>query len=199
MCAIRVKTVKVLFDHIEEKLNELRFFLEALEEAHGKHLEHVKTLRRPFEGEGRRYVRHFQYCLSAYLSAHRAVRYYVIRISGRVSGTREWRAAIDKNIVLEALHHLRDVEIHDETVNLATTVRMTDIQSNPTIYLSGLMLDDRSLAAIKRVATHPESLEYLTSRSVIEICREGVSTLERVVQEGRDLHYLDPQPLSGYS
>lgn len=189
---------RIFFDHIEEKMNELRFFHKALEETHERHLAHVRTLRRPFDDQGKPIARYFQYFLSAYLSAHRAVRYYVTRVSGKVALAKEWRAGIDCNVALRALHHLRDVEVHDETLNMSSSVRLTEMQTNPLLHASGLMLDERSLRGIKRLANHPELLEYLTSKSVIEIARDGVDHLEQIVSEGRQRGYLAPQPLSGY-
>lgn len=186
----------ILFDHIKEKLNEVRFFQKALETMHDVHLEHISRSMRPFDEKGKPIARAFQYQLSALLSAHRAVRYYIIMVSKRVAGTKGWRDQVDDNVVLEAFHHLRDVDIHDETLNIASRITLRNLQGTPEVRLSGLILDERSLKGIKRLARQPEALKYLMSKNIIEIVREGVTELERIVAEGRALGYLAPQRLS---
>ncbi|HEY1728284.1 MAG TPA: hypothetical protein VGG22_07925 [Candidatus Baltobacteraceae bacterium] len=180
-----------LFDHVEEKINESKYFLQAMDLLRAKHVEHVRSLRRPFEGEGRAFVKMFQYNFSAYLSAHRTTRYYVNRVSGKIQGTAEWRRAIDADMTLEALHHLRDADIHDETLNVGMTMSIRQGQFS----FSGLHLHERALAANSRIAKRPEILRYLLSKSIIDIATEGLKSLESVVEDGRRRGFLKPQPL----
>lgn len=186
----------MLFDHIEEKLNEVKYFLNKLEVTHDEHARHVRSaMRRPFEGEGKSIAGAFQYNFSAYLSAHRATRYYITRVSGKVENTAQWRADIDRRPALDALHHLRDIDIHDQTLNMAmtTTVRMRPV---PEIQFSDLRLHATSLAANKRLAKRPSALAYLTENSIVEIARDGVSELEEVILDGRERGYLKSQQLT---
>ncbi len=67
-------------------MNELRFFSKRMDAMHKLHSNHVRLLRRPFDEHGKPIARAFQYNFSAHLSAHRAVRYYINRISGRSRG-----------------------------------------------------------------------------------------------------------------
>jgi hypothetical protein len=190
--------MSILYDHIEGKLNEAKFFLAAMEMAHAAHKKHVLALRKPFEAEGAELAHTFQYNFSAFLSAHRAVRYYIIRVSRRIADTARWRKDIDNNPVLEALHHLRDVDIHDETLNMKSTTRLLDLQTNPKIEVSGLILDEKWLGGLARLGKHPAALEYLIGKNILNIAHEGIAEVERAVAEGRERGYLRPQRAAGY-
>ncbi|HEX4013529.1 MAG TPA: hypothetical protein VHX17_06525 [Candidatus Cybelea sp.] len=191
--------MQIFFDHIEDKMSELRFFQSAMEGMHREYIDHTRRVLRPVDEDSRQIMTHFQYYFSAYLSAHRAVRYYIIRVSNKVNDSKEWRQALDQNVVMEALHHLRDVEIHDETLNMRSMVTLRDIQTaNPKLEISDLKLDERGTRSITRLVKYPEALEYLVSRSILEIARNGVAALEGAIHEGRERGFLRPQRLSGY-
>jgi hypothetical protein len=188
----------MLFDHIEEKLNELRFFKQAMDATHNLHLDHVRLLRPPFDLQGKPIARAFQYNFSAYLSAHRAVRYYINRISGKSSEAVQWRAALNENNVLEALMHLRNAEIHDETMNMSTRTTVSNMgEGKADVKVSGLVLHEAALRAIRRLAPHPSAIEYLVSRPIVEIAEHGIRESEDAVREGRERGFLKPQPLLG--
>jgi hypothetical protein len=189
----------MLFDHIEEKLNELRFFKQAMAAMHELHLNYVRLGRPPFDQRGKPIARAFQYNFSAYLSAHRAVRYYMNRISGKSADAVRWRTELDNNTVLDALTHLRNVEIHDETMNMSTKATLSNMRNGGAdLTVSGLMLHEAALRAIRRLEQHPSAVEYLISKPIVEIAEDGVRELENAVLLGRRLGFLQPQPLSGF-
>lgn len=185
----------IAFDHIGEKVREVEFFFQAMETLHNAHVEHIVNRARPaFDGEGRAIARAFQYNLSAFLSAHRAVRYYMIRVSGRMPGTKPWRSQIDNNPIMEALHHLRDVDIHDETMNMSSTMTFQNFgDGQGELSTSGLTLHRGTLVANERLKRRPQVIEVLVARPILEIAREGLAAVKNVVHDGRRLGYLTPQ------
>jgi hypothetical protein len=142
----------ILFDHVEEKMMEVKFFLAAMDVIHAQHMKHLLALRRPFDVEGKDIARAFQFNFSAYLSAHRAVRHYIVRVSRKVKNTKQWRKNIDRRTVLNALHHLHDVDVHDETLNMSSGVRLRNLQTRPEVSTSDLKLHEGTLAANRRIA-----------------------------------------------
>jgi hypothetical protein len=146
---------------------------------------------RRFDEEMSSIGKRFGYLFSAFLSAHRAIRYYVIRISNKVSGTADWRRSLDNNPVLDALHHLRDVEIHDETLGLASTTTINPVAGSPDIKWSGLMLSDESLSDIRRFLKRREAITYLTSKPILEIAEDGFREIVKAIEDGREKGYLD--------
>jgi hypothetical protein len=81
---------------------------------------------------------------------------------------------------------------------MTTSLSLSELQTNHQIQVSGLTLHDRGLRAIKRLANRPDVVTYLASNGIVEIAREGLVELERIVIEGRQLNYLPAQRLSGY-
>jgi hypothetical protein len=181
---------KYRFDHIEGKLGELRFFKTAMEEMHRSYEQHAVRLRR-FDEDMSGIAKRFSYYFSAFLSAHRAIRYYIIRLSNKVPGTADWRRSLDDNPVLDALHHLRDVAIHDETLNLASTTTVGAGAGNPDIKWSGLMLHDESLNNIRRFLRRPDAITYLTSKPILQIAEDAFREILKAIEEGRQKGYLD--------
>jgi hypothetical protein len=109
-----------------------------------------------------------------------------------------WRDTLEKNKVLEALKHLRNVEIHLETMNMSTRTTLSNMgDGKATITVSGLMLHEPALKAIGRLAPHTTAIEYLVSKPIVEIADDGLRELEHAVREGRERGFLKPQPLSG--
>lgn len=185
----------VAFDHISEKMREVEFFFKGMEHLHNAHVQHVVARARPaFDAEGNQIARAFQYHFSAYLSAHRAVRYYIIRVSGKVPDTAEWRERIDNDLAMEALHHLRDVDIHDETLNMSNTMNFKTLDDGQgELSTSGLMLHRGTLVANKRLKKRPEVINFLADRPIMEIAEHGISSLKAIVEEGKRLGYLTAQ------
>ena len=183
------------FDDIAEKMRELEFRLSQMEEMHEKFIKAVyqdgQINIRPFEGASGEIARRFRYEFAAYLSVHRTVRYYVIRKSGKIAGAKSWRGRIDDTPVLDALHHIRDIDIHDEIPEHATTVKVRGIQTgNPSVTIDPIGLAFESLNQNRRFRNRDPALAYLHNRSVLDIARDGRAELARVLGEGRQRGFL---------
>ncbi len=108
----------------------------------------------------------------------------------------QWRATLDQNNILEALKHLRNVEIHDETMNMSTRTTLSNIgEGKGDINVSGLMLHEAALRTSRRLAPHHTAIEYLISKPIVVIAEDGVRELEGAVRDGRERGFLKPQPL----
>jgi hypothetical protein len=183
------------FDDIVEKMRELEFRLSQMENFHESFLKAVyhdgQINVRPFDGESGEFARLFRYEFAAFLSVHRTLRYYIIRKSGKISGTAEWRAQIDDSPVLDALHHLRDVDIHDGIPEQATTVRVQGIQTGkPSVTVEPLRLAADSLKQNRRFKNRDAALAYLQDRCIPDIARDGCAELARVLDEGRQNGFI---------
>jgi hypothetical protein len=186
------------FDHVGEKLNEAAFFVHAMDILHKQHVDHILVAHRPaFDGQGRTIARAFQYNFSAFLSAHRATRYFIIRISGRLPETSGWRKRIDNDPIMEAFRHLRDVDIHDETLNMSARLSITkNDDGTDSLGTSGLMLHRDTLSANRRLQRVPEVIDLWSARPILRISQDGLKALTDIVHEGQQLGYLRPQTVT---
>lgn len=98
---------KIAVNHIQLKVFEAEYFYMNMRAIQDTYLQLNNNLLRGDSPDGHLLRRAFSYNLSAFLSAHRSARYYIVRISNK-PGTTGWRKAIDDVPVLKAFHHLRD-------------------------------------------------------------------------------------------
>jgi hypothetical protein len=184
----------IAVNHIQQKLFEAEYFYGTMREIQDTFIR-LNNLLRAQGVEGRMLMKAFSYNLSALLSAHRSVRYYVVRVSGTTPCTTAWRKQIDDVPVLKAFHHLRDLDIHDETMNFGSTTKFVSGDPEP-ITTTEFALHRATLEASRRLKTHPDVIETLCSGSIVDISKTGIETLKAIVKDGFSKGYLTLQKLT---
>lgn len=184
---------RISVNHIQLKVFEAEYFYINMRTIQDAFIQLNNDLLRGDSPDGHLLRRAFSYNLSAFLSAHRSARYYIVWISNK-PGTTAWRKAIDEVPVLKAFRHLRDLDIHDETLNFSstTTVRAGD----PAPMTTDFTLHKTTLEASRRLKAFPDVIAILCSDSIVNLAEQGLETLKAVVKDGFSKGHLTLQQLT---
>lgn len=176
--------------HIVQKLQEAEFFLNGMKHYSDEVMSRVRFGDSVFTPHHYPLVRAFQYHLSGMLSAWQCVAYYMAAKCRRNAEAKKWYDSLKNRKLLAAFKHLRDSDIHDETISPAVqhTIRMGPQGSQER----GFTVASGSLHGLERFKNHSNLADMLCERPILSLAEDALNELRTVVEEGRAKGYLTP-------
>lgn len=188
--------ITALDRHIAQKIEEAAFFLRLMQTTEDDLLSRVQFPSRVFTDEHMPVVRQFQYFFSAFASAWQCVANYM---KGRCHHLKHggddaawtWYLAIWEDAQLYAFRLLRNADIHDETIDAATS---TSIDFANQSVSRSFSLADASLQSLTQFERKLYYIPELTAPVTLELASSVLSKIRSIAADGLEKGYLIDRP-----